>query len=117
MSGEISSVDVRLFHIPLAEVLVDAKHGEHQNDSSEEPFGGLADNLLGGGHSNFREEITSNITWQASSPRIALLSQTYSLLRIALRSMILPFTMTWFILVEFLMSVIGLSFKRTKSAA
>jgi len=25
----IASIDVRLFHIPLAEVLVDAKHGDH----------------------------------------------------------------------------------------
>ena len=25
----IVSIDVRLFHIPLAEVLVDAKHGDH----------------------------------------------------------------------------------------
>jgi L-alanine-DL-glutamate epimerase-like enolase superfamily enzyme len=27
--AKITSVDVRLFHIPLAEVLVDAKHGDH----------------------------------------------------------------------------------------
>ena len=25
----IASIDVRLFHVPLAEVLVDAKHGDH----------------------------------------------------------------------------------------
>jgi len=31
MSGNIEGVDVRLFHIPLAEVLVDAKHGEHHH--------------------------------------------------------------------------------------
>ena len=31
MSTEIQSVDVQLFHIPLAEVLVDAKHGEHHH--------------------------------------------------------------------------------------
>lgn len=29
--AKISTVDVRLFHIPLAEVLVDAKHGEHHH--------------------------------------------------------------------------------------
>lgn len=27
--SQIASIDVRLFHIPLAEVLVDAKHGDH----------------------------------------------------------------------------------------
>ncbi len=27
--SNISSVEVRIFHIPLEEVLVDAKHGEH----------------------------------------------------------------------------------------
>ncbi|WP_371153493.1 mandelate racemase/muconate lactonizing enzyme family protein [Jannaschia sp. 2305UL9-9] len=29
--SKIESVDVRLFHIPLAEVLVDAKHGDHHH--------------------------------------------------------------------------------------
>lgn len=29
--SKISKVDVRLFHIPLAEVLVDAKHGDHHH--------------------------------------------------------------------------------------
>ncbi len=29
--AKISSIDVQLFHIPLAEVLVDAKHGEHHH--------------------------------------------------------------------------------------
>ena len=27
--GKITSVDARLFHVPLDEVLVDAKHGDH----------------------------------------------------------------------------------------
>lgn len=31
MNAKIASVDVRLFHIPLAEVLVDAKHGAHHH--------------------------------------------------------------------------------------
>ena len=31
MNTKISKLDVRLFHIPLAEVLVDAKHGEHHH--------------------------------------------------------------------------------------
>ncbi len=31
MSAEIQDVEVQLFHIPLAEVLVDAKHGEHHH--------------------------------------------------------------------------------------
>jgi L-alanine-DL-glutamate epimerase-like enolase superfamily enzyme len=31
VNTKISKLDVRLFHIPLAEVLVDAKHGEHHH--------------------------------------------------------------------------------------
>ncbi len=31
MAANIEKIDVRLFHIPLAEVLVDAKHGEHHH--------------------------------------------------------------------------------------
>ena len=27
--GKITSVEARLFHVPLDEVLVDAKHGDH----------------------------------------------------------------------------------------
>lgn len=48
--AQISSLDVRLFHIPLAEVLVDAKHGDHHFFELITVTIGLSNGMTGTGY-------------------------------------------------------------------
>ena len=50
MNTQIAKIDVRLFHIPLAEVLVDAKHGEHHHFELVTATVQLSDGSIGTGY-------------------------------------------------------------------